>query len=164
MCARGQLGAKRQNIVFPFFSRATMARRGASGVFRKNTPPPLRLLPAACRSVFFPPFCSVSATIVISCSYGERARFANFETKTPAESKTKLVLCLFAVAKQGRCKTTIKTILRVENTFHQSYQRFSFLSPCFRPFCFTFCLAKIDRDESHASSILFYRDKRARAL
>lgn len=54
------------------------------------------------------------------------AGLANFETKTSAESKTKLVLRLFAIAKQGRCKTTIKTLVREwKITFHQSHRYFS---------------------------------------
>lgn len=54
------------------------------------------------------------------------AGLANFETKTLAESKTKLVLCLFAIAKQGRCKTTIKTLVwGWKITFHQSHRYFS---------------------------------------
>lgn len=110
-------GTKRQNIVFPFFSRATMARRGASSVFRKNTPPPAAT-PARGMSIciFSTPVLPLrlppsSARRVISCFPMANAGLANFETKTSAESKTKLVLRLFVVAKQGRCKTTIKTLV-----------------------------------------------------
>ena len=78
--------AKRQNIVFPFFSRTTMARQGGDGVFRKNTPAPFA---RGRRSCIFSP-----RPLLPSCSFSrcerERERsgcLQNFRTKTTLGSK-----------------------------------------------------------------------------
>lgn len=98
-----------------------MARRGASDVFRKNTPAPHgHPRPRRVDLYFFstPRRPSLSSSLYLAPMV--YAGLANFEMKTPAESKTKLVLRLFAVTKQGKCKTTIKTVARMKNMFHQS--------------------------------------------
>ena len=72
--------AKRQNIVFPFFSRTTMARQGGDGVFRKNTTAPFARGRRSC--IFSPrpplPSCSFSR-----CEKeGSGCLPENFHTKT----------------------------------------------------------------------------------
>lgn len=115
-------------ILFFHSSRGRRRRDEVRAVFSEKIhhprqPPP----PAACRSVFFPPLYSPFPIhrryILLPMA---NAGLANFETKTSAESKTKLVLRLFAIAKQGRCKTTIKTLVwGWKITFHQSHRYFS---------------------------------------
>jgi len=99
-------------ILFFHSSRGRRWRDEVRAVFSEKIhhpqlPPP----PAACRSVFFPPLSSPSPPLRYILLPVANAGLANFKTKTSVESKTKLVLRFFAVAKQGRCKTTIKTLV-----------------------------------------------------
>lgn len=68
---------------------------------------------------------------------------ANFETKTSAESKTEFVLRLFAVTKQDKCKTTIKTIIKtavwMENNILSIISAF---------FCLLYCMLETDQMNS----------------
>jgi len=112
---RGKLGAKRQNIVFPFFSQANDGETRCERCFQKKYtrpyPPaaPARGVSMCIFSPSLPPSLPSSlspsplldAVALVSLLGWRMPELANFETKTAAESKTKLVMCLL----HGRCKT-----------------------------------------------------------
>lgn len=104
-----------------------MARRGASSVFRKNTPPPTAT-PARGMSIciFSTPDLPLPPTVVISCSLWQTQGLQISKRKHRPKVKPNLFCAFFAIAKQGRCKTTIKTLVwGWKITFLQSHRYFS---------------------------------------